>query len=356
MTRLGRAGLVGTVFLTAATFSGVAHAAAAPSLQCGQVVTASVTLTADLGPCSSNGIVVGASGIVVNLNGHKVFGTPNPGDGAGVLIQGRTGVIVEHGTITAFDAGVDIVNGQSNVVTGITATGNIGSSGNPNVPDTLLGDGILIEGSSNNLIEDNTTTNNGPYSGIGVISEPDSDHQFPGAPSASNKIIANKVTGNISCRFGNFCDNDGIRLEPGVGPGNQVLNNTVNGNGLDGISLFADTDANTVIGNTVDSNGFHGAVPGDGLRVFSSRNTFLANTADNNAAGGVSVGRRPISPPGSLPPNGTTGNPRGKDNTFTANVAHGNGIADLYDSNPGCDNNVWLANQGTIDKPSCTAM
>lgn len=357
MTRLGRTGLVGAIVLTAATFSGVAQAGAAPGpgLQCGQVVTTSVTLTANVGPCSDNGIIVGADGITVNLNGHKVFGTPNPGDGAGVLVAGKSHVTVENGTVTAFDAGVDIVNGQQNVVQGITATANIGSSGNPDVPDTLLGDGILIEGSSGNLIVANTATANGPYSGIGVISEPDSDHQFPTEPSASNKIIANTVKNNINCRFGDFCDNDGIRLEPGVGPGNQVLNNTVNGNGLDGISLFADTDANMVVGNTVNNNGFNGAVPGDGIRVFSSRNTITANTADANAAGGVSVGRRPISPPGSLPPNSSTGNPRGMDNTLTANTALRNGIADLYDSNPGCDHNVWRANRGTIDEPSCTA-
>ncbi len=117
--------------------------------------------------------------------------------------------------------------------------------------------------------------------------------------------------------------------------------------------MFADTDHNVVQGNKVDRNGFHGAVLGDGIRVFGSANTILGNTATNNAAGGVSVGGRPSSAPGSLPPS-QTGNPRGENNQLTANNATGNGRYDLYDSNLNCDSNVWKGNFGVTFAPPCT--
>jgi hypothetical protein len=336
--------------------AGAAQAATTTQVGCGQTITTSTTLTADVGPCPDNGIIVGANDITLNLAGHHVFGTPKPGDGAGVLLIDRQGVTVENGTVSAFDAGVVITNGGDNVVSRITAEDNIGSSGNPNVPDTELGDGILLEGTSGNKVTDNVARDNGPFSGIGLISQSDSDHTFSSAPTADNEVAHNVVTDNVACRFGPFCDNDGIRLEPGVGPNNAVLSNLVERNGLDGISLFADADHNTVQADTVAANGFHGAVPGDGIRVFSSYDLISGNVVGGNAAGGVSVGRRPISPPGSLPPNSVTGNPRGMNNRLVRNVASGNRIVDLYDSNPGCDNNIWRGNVGPVATPPCTLL
>ena len=339
--------------ITSSLIVGVGAARAA-TIGCGQVIKTSVTLTADIGPCAHDGLIVRADHITVNLGGHRIFGTPEPGDGAGVFVKARVGVTVENGTVSDFDGGVVVVNGYGNTVTGITATDNVGSSGDPNVRNTFLGDGILLEGSSHDLVEDNTSIDNGPFSGIGMYSEPDSDHHFPASASAGNLIFDNTVTGNVDCRFGPFCDNDGIRIEPGDGPGNVIRGNTVDGNGLDGISLFADSDANVLQSNVVDNNGFHGAVPGDGIRVFSSRNVIVGNTADANAAGGVSVGGRTVFPPGSLPPNPITGNPRGMDNILSANRALGNGVFDLYDSNPGCDHNLWSGNTFGTAEPSCT--
>lgn len=330
-----------------------AGAAGPAPVNCGQVITQSTTLTTDLGPCPDNGIVVGADNVVVNLAGHRIFGTPATGDGAGVLVAQHRGVIVEAGTVTAFDGGVVIQGGSGNTVRDVTAVGNIGFSGDSG--STAYGDGILIEASSNNRVLGNTATNNGPFSGIGLVQLADSDHPFTGGPSTSGNLIAgNTVTDNVACRQGPFCDNDGIRLEPQVGPGNVVEGNTVTGNGLDGISLFADTDHNVVRANTVNANGFLGAVPGDGIRVFASSNLIEANTVRDNAAGGVSVGRRPMFKPGSLPNNRNTGNPRGKNNRLVANHTGGNKIVDLYDSNPGCDNNIWLHNSYQTANPPCT--
>jgi hypothetical protein len=48
---------------------------AAASLSCGATVTRSVTLTKDLLNCAVDGLVVGANGITIDLNGHRITGT-----------------------------------------------------------------------------------------------------------------------------------------------------------------------------------------------------------------------------------------------------------------------------------------
>ena len=332
---------------------GVGLAIAAPAsaavLTCGQVVTQSMTLDADVGPCANNGIVIGADNVTLDLGGHTVLGTPGSGDGAGVLVAGRYGVTVRRGTVTQFDGGVVILGGGGNAVTNIHAVHNIGASeGHPPAASTDYGDGILVQASSNNAILSNTTEDNGPFSGIGVIMG-DTDHpSMPPGPSSFNLVQGNAVLNNTACREGPFCDNDGIRLEPGV-TDNRVIGNTVTGNGLDGISLFGNTTRNVVQGNRVDGNGFFGAVPGDGVRVFGLGNTIGGNTVNGNAAAGVSVARRPPNAQG-FPAT----NPNGRNNVLTGNTATGNGLFDLWDSNPGCDNNVWSANRGETVSPSCT--
>lgn len=333
--------------------------AAAGHLECGTVITETTTLDGDVGPCPDGGLIVAADGIKLDLNGHMVFGTSEVGDGAGVLLQDVTGVKVQNGTVRDFDGGVVITGGGGNHVTGIVARDNIGQSeGHPPAPGTLYGDGIAIMSSSDNRIANNVARNNGPFSGIGLFERPDSDHPgHDGAPVARNAIMNNIVEDNQACRVnretgGLFCDNIGVRLEPGVGPGNVVKSNVIRRNGLDGLSLFADTDDNVVMHNLVGENGYWGAVPGDGIRVFGSRNTIHHNEVVDNRAGGISVGRRTGFPLGSLPPN-ASGNPRGMLNDIIRNTGSGNQIADFWDSNPDCDQNTWRRNRG-VGNQECT--
>lgn len=326
-----------------------------PHVACGQTITTDTTLDGDVGPCPDNGIVIGADGIVLNLNGHRVFGTSDPGDGAGVLISEHRGVTVTNGTVSDFDGGVVIRGGGGNTVVRIVAEDNIGASeGHPPSPGTLYGDGIAIQASSKNRIVDNVARRNGPFSGIGLFELSDSDHPFPSGPAEDNLVVGNLVEDNVECRRNPtsgsvFCDNDGIRLEPEVGPGNVVARNEVRGNGLDGISLFGRTTDNTVVDNQVEAKGFLGAVPGDDIRVFGFDNQVVRNDSFDNARDGISVGRRSIAPPGSLPP------PNGRDNRMVANDTGGNGFLDLYDSNPGCDDNLWRRNTHETASPACAA-
>ena len=330
--------------------------ASADDLGCGQTITRSTALHSDIGPCPDNGIIIGADGITLNLNGHRVFGTPEPGDGAGIFLSERRNVRVLNGTVSDFDGGVVIRGGGTNMVSRVTAEDNVGASeGHPPSPGTLYGDGIAIQASSGNRILNNIARRNGPFSGIGLFELSDADHPFPSGPAEDNVIAGNQVEDNIECRRNPasgrvFCDNDGIRLEPAVGPGNLITRNVVRGNGLDGISLFGRANGNTLSRNHVEANGFRGAVQGDGIRVFGFDNEISGNTSVDNARDGISVGRRSIAPLGSLPP------PNGRDNRISDNTTGGNGFLDLYDSNvnPPCDNNLWRSNAHETASPPCT--
>ncbi|MCA1696970.1 MAG: hypothetical protein LC749_20880, partial [Actinobacteria bacterium] len=68
----------------------VTSAGAATRVACGATITRSTTLTANVGPCHGDGIVVAASNITLDLHGHRVFGDAAPeatGDFAGIRLQ-----------------------------------------------------------------------------------------------------------------------------------------------------------------------------------------------------------------------------------------------------------------------------
>lgn len=342
-----RIGLV--MVFTVALSAAFVPTAFASHVACGQVITQDTVLDSDIGPCPNNGIVIGADNIMLNLNGHRVFGTPEPGDGAGILLHERTGVRVRNGTVTNFDGGVVIEGGSANKVFLMTVQDNIGSSGSSTVDDTLYGDGIAITGSRDNEIRHNRAIHNGPFDGIGLFL-PDSDHPNPvTGRTRGNIIVGNTVLDNNICRQSTvrlICDNDGIRLEPGVHR-NVVEDNVVKGSALDGIAMFFQSSRNVVRNNVVEANGFHAAThrKGDGIRVFAQADftRIRQNRVVGNAANGIIVGS--------------------KSNEIIANVALRNSVLpstaptfDLRDTNPNCDANVWSANQfGTADPPCTTA-
>jgi parallel beta-helix repeat protein len=79
----------------------------AHALNCGDAITADVTLTADLGPCTGNGISVDGipAHVTVNLNGHTLRGT---GNGGGITLGAAfPGVTIKGpGKIANFATGV----------------------------------------------------------------------------------------------------------------------------------------------------------------------------------------------------------------------------------------------------------
>ncbi|MEW6155067.1 MAG: right-handed parallel beta-helix repeat-containing protein [Actinomycetota bacterium] len=347
-----RAGVLAIVSgLVSATAGLVAPSVAHANVSCGQTITTNTVLTGDVGPCANGGIIVGADNITLDLNGYRVFGTAPAADGVGIYLENRRGVTVKNGWVTDFDGGVVIRYGRGNTVTGIKAYDNLGSSlGHPPATGTSFGDGIAIQASTHNSIVGNEAVNNGPFSGIGIYQQTDSDHPgFVTGPAGYNLVDRNIVRDNNACRASGFCDNDGIRVEPNVARGNVISNNVVTGSGLDGISLFGGVRGTLVIRNIASDNGVTNDL-GDGIRVFGPSNIIQYNQTDGNASGGVSVARRTGFGGGSFPP----ANPNGRGNVMFGNTASGNGIFDLWDSNPNCVTSLWRGNSGTLVSPPCT--
>ncbi len=332
-----------------------AHAA---HVRCGQVITQSTRLDSDVGPCSNNGIVVGADNITLDLNGHRVFGTAGPGDRAGVYVFRRSGVTVRNGTVSNFDGGVVIEGGSNNTVANVVARDNIGRG--TGAQRTIYGDGIAILSSVDNRVLNNRAINNGPFAGIGVYSAVDQDHprQTTGV-SSGNLLEGNQITDNIRARDGSLNNPEaaGVRFEPG-GSRNTARNNQMVRNGIDGIQIFSGGGGHVVENNLIHGNGFFRTAVrrGNGITLFrgNADNLIRNNRITRNADSGIWV----QGPAGANP--GSVGN-RIVDNYVVGNVALPTIVNanfaphfDLNDRNPDCDANVWFGNRYRTANPPCT--
>ncbi|HET9050879.1 MAG TPA: right-handed parallel beta-helix repeat-containing protein [Candidatus Dormibacteraeota bacterium] len=327
---------------------------------CGMTVTQNLTLADDIGPCPGDGLVIGADGVHVNLNGHTIGGTySHAGTSVGVRATGRQKVKISNGTITGFDAGVALISGSGNTVTGLTVANN---QGNANTFNSIFGDGVVMFFSSGNIVAGNVVANNGPFDGIGMMGQ-----------GSDNNLVQNNVvkdTTNFNRPF-NPGLGVGIITNPFLGfdrprqvslNANQIVGNTVTGNGSGGISTISNVGG-VVRSNLVERNGlqspFGRTVPGNGIGVtnarFANPNTneiIELNQVFENGSSGIQV--------------------RSQGNRILDNVANGNGgrfagafFFDLDGSTFGpsgasllCGTNVWSGNawgSGEYNPPCASA-
>ena len=86
------------------------------SLSCGEVITKSVKLSANL-DCKTDGIIVGGNGITIDLNGYTIAGPGPASSKIGVMLANNNGVqVIGPGTIPNFQAGILNTGGDSNSV------------------------------------------------------------------------------------------------------------------------------------------------------------------------------------------------------------------------------------------------
>ncbi len=315
-------------------------------LTCGGEIVRDATLAGDLACGRGPGLVVAADNVTIDLGGHTVSGGAETGArGPGILLRDVSGVTVRNGTVERFDAGVVIEGGSDNVVENLTVQDNVGDPGGE------LGDGILISDSRANRIRVNTVLRNGPFSGISV-----------GHRSEDNEILDNTVAANAMTDLdhpGGGGQTMGIRIEGPAANRNRIAGNTVTGSGADGIVVLSTCDnpddeppcagtppneGNVITGNTVSGNGLSGR--GSGIRVFSMPmpvapvgNTISDNVADDNAWYGIAIDGAPLGSGG---------------NHAMRNRAHGNGRFDGSDGAlmPPCGKNEWNDNDfGTANQP-----
>jgi hypothetical protein len=85
-------------------------------VSCGDTIVADTILDRDVVDCPNNGIVIGADGITLDLNGHLIDGDATPFAACrrrqfcdtGVVNDGHDGVTVRDGSVRQFGAGVFI--------------------------------------------------------------------------------------------------------------------------------------------------------------------------------------------------------------------------------------------------------
>ena len=237
-----RAAIAALMLAWALASAGPAAAKSPPStVTCGDTLTRSVKLTADLTDCPGDGILIGAAGITVDLNGHTLDGAGNDGTCAfpalarnGIANPGYDRVTIQNGTVQQFSVGI--------------------SAGS----DT---DGMSDSHVHNMVLRDN------PWGGVSIGGG-------AGAVTAGNRIDHNLVS-NASCSAG---------LELNTGQRNTFDGNRVEHSSL-GIEICCGGagDANVVHGNAISG------IDEVGIRVFSSGAGRVAANTITEAEVGIQV-------------------------------------------------------------------
>lgn len=323
----------------------------APTLVCGQEITQDTTLEGDIVCGDGPALIVAADNVTLDLGGYTVSRDPgSTGDGGpAILVRQVRGATVQKGTISGFGAGVAVVGGGGNVVQNVTVQDNVGVVGGD------FGDGITIDGSSENRIQGNTVLRNGPFSGISLIGE-----------CQRNTIIENIVADNNMAHVDDPSagrQDMGIRVEGPAANNNTIMGNTVTKSGAEGIVVLPTcaptgtesecagsppNDSNEIVDNTSNSNGTSGQ--GSGIRLFTVANpvaathtTISGNVANDNVTHGIAIDAA------------GNANPGPTENRVVGNRATGNGAYDGFDGNVRCGSNTWEGNDFGEVNHSCVS-
>ena len=242
-----------------------AYAADGPA--CGDVITTDTVLTADLVcDASTDGLVIAADGVTLDLGGHTISG---PGayatSFAAVRATGRAHVTVTNGIVTGYQAGVVLNETWDSTVSKLSVTENdqgvnLAGGGRHLVTQNSVSqngrDGIRLGLSTGNAVTQNVLDGN--TWGISV------------ADFSSNNVISrNAVSNSRSNGLGAF----------GGAMGTSFQQNTVTASWSDGIAVAGDTSGTTLSQNKSNGNG------GNGFTV--SKSAVVKNTAVNNAGHGI---------------------------------------------------------------------
>jgi hypothetical protein len=225
--------------------------AAANHVTCGMVVTTNITLERDL-VCSGPGLIVGAHGIVIDLNDHTLFGSAPSVFGHGVDITAFNDVTLKNGIIDGFSNGVIVSGAMHTTVSRLEVRNSTGQN---------IGFGIaLSNGSHDNLVEKNIVRDNNH--GIivsGLVPERNSilfneifHNSFTGILDTATKnttIQANHIYGH-GC-FPEATFGIALRETDAVIRENAVTHNCV------GV-FVEDTDGATIERNKLSHNGIAG--------------------------------------------------------------------------------------------------
>ena len=251
-----------TVGVMCGVMGGAPWAAVADNL-CGATILEDLKLDGNVS-CWGDGLIVGADGIRIDLNGFSVSGA---GTGVGIVVTGRHDVRIVGGTIGNFAAGIRVISSTDIEIKHIEFLGNpegidfqAGSIGNT-VKENVFRDsttrGIMLRSNtSGNDIKNNTFINDR----VAIL-------VFGGV---DNMLKENEVSGSILA---------GIRLNV-IATGNVLKDNTVSSS-LAGIEFLV-TPTGSAQGNELKGNRL--SANACGLKGPTTENTLKDNVFDGNTA------------------------------------------------------------------------
>jgi hypothetical protein len=247
--------------------------AAAQQPACGQVLTQSVRLTENLRCPDTTGLVVGAHGITINLDGHAIHqGIGFRGGGTAIDNSGGyDGVTIRNGSLGADGLGIRLVGASGTRITDVSASAG--------------GSALGIEGGAGNRVV------RGDFGGFTAIVVDSSDSfSITLAEVRSFQSFGLRLTGSSAVVARNSFDGGGIAAS---GNGSRLTDNVIIG-ALDvGIGVLTGAD-NLIARNwVVDTRPVFSPsdVTGDGIRVgpFTANTVVRENVAVGNGEDGIDV-------------------------------------------------------------------
>jgi parallel beta-helix repeat protein len=261
--------------------------------------TKTCTLTTDV----NEPIQIVSNGITLDGDDHTITGTGAPPptwpyfcqQGIGVCVYQRNAVTVKNLRVTNFGSGIFLlystnVNVADNRIFGTSHNGiwNAFSNSN-NIKDNVVSDtyiGIIIEGSSGSIIQDNT------ISDVGLIGIYTTFYQ----PSIGDSIVGNKVSNSnlwgilMSSSQNNILrDNEvsdsvigiqvGLTGQCCTSANNLVEDNEVSSSGTNGI-VIQSSNSNSILDNDVSDSGANGI----SVLSSSSNNHVIDNEVENSGS------------------------------------------------------------------------
>jgi parallel beta-helix repeat protein len=210
-------------------------------LSCGERLTHSVRLRADLTGCTGEGLVIGADGVTVDLNGHSLAGTGG-GESTGVTnFGGYSHMTLKNGIVERF-GGVLTVTGDPQarstevVVRNVSATDGVArvrvfaaGTSRLRLENNAFGGGIQVFDSDHAILDENVV-HGGQLAFYGTAD--------------GNRVSDNAIDGS---------DESGILFYGGFGASRngRITGNTIDGAAHQGIHLAGDVTGTVVRHNTV---------------------------------------------------------------------------------------------------------
>jgi parallel beta-helix repeat protein len=258
---------------------------AASHVTCGQMITTDTKLDNDLVNCPSNGLVIGADDVTLDLNGHVIDGDgtefascpPDEPCDMGVVDLDHHGVTIKGGTIREFGFGALVVGASDSRITRLVLSNNLRA-------------GLLVVGSSHSEIDRVTASANGLTTDASGVTIFDSDELTITRNAAfDNGDIGFFIVGLVNSLVADNSISGNLEPEAAIildGSGNELSGNRASGN-QDGIIVVG--DANTIAGNLLSGTGCPGEC-GFGVSLEGgSGNVIKGNTVAGFHRAGISV-------------------------------------------------------------------